>query len=178
MKHKYYKNIFVIFVLYNLSFMPKKRLKLIFSGLLIAIVFLNFLALTHACQAGTLNDLENQMKATGNKAWGSAPTAGTTLPDIIQLVISAFLGLLGIIFIVLIIYSGFNWMTAGGDEEKVTLAKNTLTRAVIGLIIIVAAYSITYFVFTNLPGSGAGGPLGGSGCDCDDPDCTDPACNP
>jgi type IV secretory pathway VirB2 component (pilin) len=82
------------------------------------------------------------------------------LPGIIQVAISAFLGLLGIIFIILIIYAGFNWMTAGGDEEKVKLAKDTLIRAVIGLIIIIAAYSITYFVFSNLPGGGGGG--GGS----------------
>ena len=52
----------------------------------------------------------------------------------------------------MIIYAGFEWMTAQGDEKKVDKAKDTLTRAVIGLIIIIAAYSITYFVFTSLPG--------------------------
>ena len=45
-------------------------------------------------------------------------------------------------------------MTAGGSEDKVALAKNTLTRALIGLIIIIAAYAITYFVFGSLPGGG------------------------
>jgi hypothetical protein len=41
-------------------------------------------------------------------------------------------------------------MTAGGDEQKVTKAKDSIRRAIIGLIIIVAAYGITYFVFMAL----------------------------
>ena len=83
---------------------------------------------------------------------------------IVSQIVQAFLGLLGIIFLVLIIYAGFNWMTAQGDEEKVTKAKDTLTRAVIGLVIIILAYTITYFVFSNLPGSGGtgAGVVGGS----------------
>jgi TRAP-type C4-dicarboxylate transport system permease small subunit len=73
-----------------------------------------------------------------------------TLPEIIGAVIAAFLSLLGVIFLILIIYGGFLWMTSGGNEQKVLKAKKTLTRAVIGLIIIVSAYSITYFVFHAL----------------------------
>ena len=69
---------------------------------------------------------------------------------IISLVIKAFLSLLGIIFVILIILAGYNWMTASGNEEKVTKAKDTITRAIIGLIITVSAYAITYFVFSNL----------------------------
>ena len=84
-------------------------------------------------------------------------TKSANLANTIATLIQAFLGILGIIFLILIIYSGYNWMTAAGNEEKVTKAKQTLTRAVIGLIIIVCAYAITYFVFTNLPGGGGGG---------------------
>jgi amino acid transporter len=84
---------------------------------------------------------------------------------IVATVIQAFLGLLGIIFLVLIIIAGYNWMTAAGNEEKVTKAKDTLWRAIIGLIIIVGAYAISYFVFNNLPyGNGAGpGQVSGQG---------------
>jgi len=37
-------------------------------------------------------------------------------------------------------------MTAGGEDEKVTKAKDILQAAVIGLVITLSAYSITYFV--------------------------------
>lgn len=70
----------------------------------------------------------------------------------VAFMIRGFLGLLGIIFIILIIVAGYNWMTAGGDEEKIRKATSTIRSAIIGLVIIVAAYSITYFVFSNLPG--------------------------
>lgn len=133
--------------------MPKKYLKFIFYGLLAVTIFFNYSFFLTPGNASTKAKLQEQLDAAGIRAWGTVP-GSTGLADIIQIVISAFLGLLGIIFIVLIIYAGYNWMTAGGEEEKVSKAKDTLTRAVIGLIIIIAAYSITYFVFSNLPGGG------------------------
>lgn len=70
----------------------------------------------------------------------------------------AFLGLIGIIFLVLIIYSGFVWMTAMGEEAKVTTAKKIMTTAVIGVIIIIFGQVITLFIAGQLeqPGQGAG----------------------
>jgi hypothetical protein len=47
-------------------------------------------------------------------------------------------------------------MTAGGNEEKVSKAKTTLYRAIIGLIITISAYAITYFVFGALDGATTG----------------------
>lgn len=131
--------------------MPKKYQKFIFLSLFIIILFISLLVQAQFGQASTKGDMYLQLENAA-KPFGLDSTDELSLAGIIQIVISAFLGLLGIIFIVLIIYSGYNWMMAGGSEEKVTLAKDTLTRAVIGLIIIVAAYSITYFVFSSLPG--------------------------
>lgn len=84
-----------------------------------------------------------------------------TVGGVLAMVIKGFLGLLGIIFLFLIIIAGYNWMTAAGDEEKVNKAKETIQRAIIGIIIIISAYAITYFVFKNLGGVGGGGAGGG-----------------
>lgn len=75
----------------------------------------------------------------------------TSVADVLSMVIEAFLGLLGIIFIYLIVIAGYNYMTAAGDESKVEKATNTIQKAVIGLIIVIGAYAITAFVFQNLP---------------------------
>jgi len=91
---------------------------------------------------------------------GFAPANESSLAQIVAVAIQAFLGLLGIIFLVLMITAGFKWMTASGNEEKLTEAKETIWRAVIGLIIVVAAYAITYFVFNSLDWFGGGGPPG------------------
>lgn len=80
------------------------------------------------------------------------------LTETLGLLINVLLGLLGIIFLVLVIYAGFLWMTAGGDEKKVGKAKNIIITAVIGLIILLSAYAISSFVLDQLitaTGSGA-----------------------
>lgn len=71
--------------------------------------------------------------------------------------IQVILGFLGIIFLGLTLISGFNWMTAAGNEEKIKKAQGTLKAAIIGLLIVLAAYTITYFIFTELPFGGPGG---------------------
>lgn len=84
----------------------------------------------------------------------TAKTAGFGDPknpfEIIASLIGVFLSFLGIIFLCLVIYGGFLWMTSFGNEERVLKAKRTLSQAVIGLVIIVSAYSITLFVFNSL----------------------------
>ncbi len=74
----------------------------------------------------------------------------TDLRMIIIRIINVFLGLLGIIFVVLVIFAGYRWMTAAGNEDKVRQAKEQLLTGIIGLAIILAAYGITQFVSGRL----------------------------
>ncbi len=74
------------------------------------------------------------------------------LPLVVGNLINVLLSVLGIIFVVLVVYAGFLYLTAQGDEKKVTKAKDILARAVIGLVIIIAAYSISNFVIGQLVG--------------------------
>lgn len=53
---------------------------------------------------------------------------------------------IGVLFLIYAIYGGYLWMTAQGDSKKVDEAKGILKRAVVGIIIIVSAYSISAFV--------------------------------
>ncbi|MDP2708788.1 MAG: hypothetical protein Q8O93_01920 [bacterium] len=65
-------------------------------------------------------------------------------------IIKVILGFLGIIFTGLIIFAGFKWMTAGGNEESVAGAKKLLINSVIGLTVILAAYMIANFVIAAI----------------------------
>jgi len=86
----------------------------------------------------------------------SLPSAGTGTAGeantlkIIGNLINGVLSLLGIIFLVLIIYAGFKWMIAMGKEEEVTKAKEVLKAAVIGLVVVMSAYAIAFFVTSQL----------------------------
>lgn len=73
-----------------------------------------------------------------------------SLTNGIGVAVYALLSLMGVVFLVLIIYAGITWMTAEGDEAKVEKAKKILTQAIIGLIIILAAYAISLFVINAL----------------------------
>lgn len=75
---------------------------------------------------------------------------------IVGKVINIFLALLGVIFLVLTVYGGYLWMTARGDEQQVTKAKDVLKAAAIGLGITLGAYAISSFVVSRLAATTTG----------------------
>lgn len=95
---------------------------------------------------------------TGLKETGDAAQLNTTKTDLAATVggmIRSLLGFVGVIFVVLTIYAGFLWMTASGNEEQVTKAKNILKSSIIGMVIVFASYSIANFVINSvLTGTG------------------------
>jgi hypothetical protein len=88
-----------------------------------------------------------KLQEVGGTAYGVDVTkAPTPLATVIGNIVQTFLSILGIVAAVLMIYGGYLWMTGRGKEERINKAKETLEAAIIGLIIIMAAYAITYFV--------------------------------
>jgi amino acid transporter len=76
---------------------------------------------------------------------------GTNDPvDTVVNIINWGLGILGLIAVVFIIIGGFRWMTAGGNEQSVESAKKILIAAIIGLVIVMASYGVSLYVFTVL----------------------------
>lgn len=128
----------------------------ILSGVLLGAAFLFFspdftLAQSVADPSSTLNQgLQVIQEPLGLPA--------TDIRLIIANIIRIALGLLGIILVILIMYAGFLWMTAGGNEEQISKSKAMLKNAVIGLVIILSAYAIVWFIFRMLgvPGGGGG----------------------
>lgn len=80
----------------------------------------------------------------------TAVTKTGSVPAAIGLILGQAVLYLGIIFFLLIVYAGFLWMTASGNDSKVEKAKSILIAAVSGLVISVSAYAITNFVFGNI----------------------------
>ena len=79
-----------------------------------------------------------------------------------QTVINAFLSLIGVILLAYLLYAGYKWMTAHGEEKKVDQAKETIQRAITGLIIVIAAYAISIFVVGRLEAGTLNGGGGGT----------------
>lgn len=116
--------------------------KIIFLTLFLALVGVVFLPLTSNAQLDKLRDIGGRAYDVTGEPESPAATAGR--------VINAGLSVVGIVFLVLMLYGGYLWMTARGKEERLEKAKNTLEAAIIGLIIALAAYGITYFVVSRI----------------------------
>jgi amino acid transporter len=85
---------------------------------------------------------------------GNLNLVNSNLPDVIVNIINYLLAFLALLAVIMILFGGFQWLTAGGNEEKVDKAKKILTAAVIGLVIIILAWAIARFVIDMLFNSG------------------------
>lgn len=99
----------------------------------------------YALNQPTRNKMSDESKKAARQTFSDAKAS-----DIIGNTIEVFLSLLGIIFIILLLIAGYQYMTAQGDTTKAGNAFKSIKTAVIGLIIILMAYTITYFVFSSL----------------------------
>jgi hypothetical protein len=134
MKDKIKYNIIAFVVLAFFSLMPS----LVFGA--------NLKNAFGAKEGADYNPLDKVAESSGYEV----STENESIDPIIATIIQTALEFIGVIFLLLIIYGGYNWMTAAGDSGKVDTAKNTITRATIGLIVVLAAYAISYFVVRTL----------------------------
>jgi len=68
------------------------------------------------------------------------------LPAAVGQIITIFLSLIGVILLIIIVYAGFLWLTAGGNDDQIKKAKRLISNGVIGLAIALGAFVITSFV--------------------------------
>ena len=118
--------------------------------LITAVVFILFLIPLSAFAAYGLDE-------TADKA-GLNKTPAGDLPELIGSVLGTGLSLVGVLFFALMLYGGLTWMLARGNSEQETKALDTITAAIIGIIIVLASYAITNFVFKSIgPGTASSG---------------------
>lgn len=72
--------------------------------------------------------------------------------DIIVGILNIILGFLGLFMVCLLMYAGFLYMTAGGDEKQTTAAKGYIKNSIIGIAIVLASFAVTWFVTNTLSG--------------------------
>lgn len=77
-------------------------------------------------------------------------TGAETVTDLINRITGWILGIAGSIMMIVLIFAGFRYLTAGADEERAKNAKKMLTWAIIGIAIIVGAAAITNAVMDAL----------------------------
>ena len=99
------------------------------------------------------------LNCTQQSAGGAVDADPDPLPKTIGLILNWAAGILGFIFLIWIIQAGVAWMTAGGNEERVTKAKTHINAAISGIIIIFISYALAIAIVAALSaatGTGAG----------------------
>jgi len=122
--------------------------KIIFSSLFLFLAAaLSVSIFSMPVQADTTLDGLNQ---TANVVPAFQPQVGNWTGDFLQTktgqIIGTVLSFIGVLFLIMMIYAGIMWMTAQGNDQQVTKAKDLLINSIIGMIIIFAAYAITTFI--------------------------------
>lgn len=95
----------------------------------------------------------SSLKESGSNAgYDSKVNGEVVINNTIAKLIQTVLSFLGVLFLVLMIYGGFLWMTAQGNDTQVEKAQSTIRNAVIGLIIVISAYGISILVMNSVGG--------------------------
>lgn len=137
-------------------------LKGIFALFLIMAFFNAFAAVAFAKESNSATDAVNAAIGTLDQTAGNAniiklednqPAKATPkIATIIGEIITIGLAIFTIIFFILVVYGGIIWLTAGGDSAKADKAREILTSASLGVIIIIIAYLLTNFIIFKLIG--------------------------
>ncbi|MFH0891812.1 MAG: hypothetical protein V1867_03460 [Candidatus Falkowbacteria bacterium] len=109
--------------------------------ILLSLVFLAFIQ-TVSADGG--KEALDGLNITAKEGYGTVPRG--TVSATIGKIVGSILAFTGIIFFLLVIYGGFTWMMARGNEQEVAKAKSLIEQAAIGLIIVLAAYALTAFI--------------------------------
>ena len=134
--------------------LPPKKINLIYAVLL-AIFGLAIFILPGLTLAQTGDQVLEGLEQTGTNA-GFQPEDNKPKVEFAQAFSDYAIGfatIMGAFFMILVIYSGWLWMSARGNEDQVDRAKKRLLAAVIGLAVIIAARIIAEIALYALSGT-------------------------
>lgn len=126
------------------------KANIIKSLLVVSLLGSLFLGISQASALGLKDAFNTDSGSSELKRFASFSGYDAEQPQSLEYYIGTALkslfSILGIIFIALLMYSGFTWMTARGNESKVEKAKENIINVIIGLILIIGGYALTTFL--------------------------------
>lgn len=132
--------------------MPKFSIKILFILMLIGLFFY----LPSLVWGLNIDDYSQQIANQAGYQTGSVMSQNY-LDTTIGKIIAFILGFCGLIFFGLVIISGWQWLTAGGNEDKAKHARDRVISATIGLLIVMAAYAISFLIYNVISTASIGG---------------------
>lgn len=87
---------------------------------------------------------------SGKCKQGALNKSSTRLSTTIKNIINVISIIVGIAAVIMLIISGFRYVTSGGDSNNITAAKHTFIYALVGLVIVALAQTIVKYVLSNI----------------------------
>lgn len=75
-----------------------------------------------------------------------SPLGDITVPGIISAAIKLTLVVAALVFFFMLVVGGIKWILSGGDKAQTEAARNQITAALVGLVIVFAAWAIVQLV--------------------------------
>lgn len=101
-----------------------------------------------AAIAAPIYAADQVLKITGGESSSFKNLEDLTVNRMVSGAISLVLIVVSLIFFFILVIGGLKWITSGGDEKKVAAARAQITNALIGLVIVFAAWAIMQLIGT------------------------------
>ncbi len=128
----------------------QQRLKQFIVSL--SIVVLGVGAMTPAlASAAASTTFKNNACGGLSEVGGSCSGGGKEISSVIKTILVVLSSIIGAVAVIMVMLSGFRYITSGGDSQKVATAKSTLIYAIVGLVIVALSQLIVHFVLQKTP---------------------------
>lgn len=88
-----------------------------------------------------MNSTSDILRERGlNTGGDGSPASFSDLNTLFETIVSGILSLGGIVLLIMLLLGGFKYITSGGDPKAAEGAKNTITYAIVGLVLLVGSY--------------------------------------
>lgn len=116
----------------------------------LAIIFTSFVSMTSLnLKAATAVDQAckglTELNSSNNCSSGSSSSVDNLVKNVTNLISY----IVGAVAVIVIIFAGFRFITAGGDQNTVSSARNMLLYAIVGLVIAATAQLIVHYAINT-----------------------------
>lgn len=127
-----------------------KRMKKIFATLLLAgsLIFIPGVNVVALADSASSQDACAGIGVTGASCSGSGAT--TSISNLLTTIVNVISVVVGIVAVIMIIVGGLKFVSSGGDTNKVSSAKGTITYALVGLVVAALAQFLVHFVLGSV----------------------------
>lgn len=95
-----------------------------------------------------MNELAQKISITPAPGSDFAALGGLTIPNLISALIRLTVVVAAIVFFFILVIGGIQWIASGGDKAQTEAARNRITAALVGLVIVFAAWAIVALINT------------------------------